>query len=61
MTDKVRGRVLIINNINFTDPRLKRLGAEVDYVNISTMFRDLKFDIAKGEQPLTDLTAQVIL
>ena len=59
MSGGVRGRVLIINSLH--NMGMQRTGSEVDYRNISTLFKKLKFDIVKSEAELTDLTAQVLL
>ena len=58
MSGEVRGRVLIINSLH--NMGMQRTGSEVDYRNISTLFKKLKFDIVKSEAELTDLTAQVL-
>ncbi|XP_067937032.1 uncharacterized protein [Watersipora subatra] len=60
MSEPVRGRVLIINNMNFGCGYGKRAGSQFDYINLSTMFKYLKFDIAKSQAELTDLRAQDI-
>ena len=39
--------------------KITRKGSEVDYKNISRLFKDLNFDIVKTEAELTDLTAKV--
>lgn len=59
MSDRCRGRVLIINIHTFRDTQQTRAGSHVDYDNISRLFKDMKFDIAKSRPELTDLTAQV--
>ena len=59
MSDGVRGRVLIININNFSYTRKVRQGSQIDYSNLRQLFRDLKFEIVKSENALTDLTAQV--
>ena len=56
-----RGRVLIINIYTFHKTGQQRTGSDVDYDNISELFKSLRFDIAKTQQELTDLTAQVFL
>ena len=65
MTNVVRGRVLIINIMNFRNPGpekyTKRTGSDVDYRNLCRMFKDLRFDVAKTQAQLTDLTAEVLL
>ncbi|XP_067935178.1 malignant fibrous histiocytoma-amplified sequence 1-like [Watersipora subatra] len=60
MSDRCRGRVLIINIHTFRDTQQTRAGSQVDYDNISRLFKDMKFDIAKSRPELTDLTAQEI-
>ncbi|XP_067944843.1 uncharacterized protein [Watersipora subatra] len=60
MSEPVRGRVLIINNMNFRYGHGNRAGSQFDYKNLSRMFKDLKFDIAKSQDELTDLRAQDI-
>ncbi|XP_067944837.1 caspase-9-like [Watersipora subatra] len=60
MSEPVRGRVLIINNMNFRYGHGNRAGSQFDYRNLSMMFKDLKFDIAKSQAELTDLRAQDI-
>ena len=62
MSDAVRGRVLIINIytvLEGTREEIHRTGSDVDYRNLSRLFKDLKFDIVKEEGHLTNLTAQV--
>ena len=60
MSDKIRGRVLIINNKTFKNEN-PRPESEVDYNNLCWLFRSLRFDICKKQKDLTDLTAQVVL
>ena len=62
MTDAIRGRVMIINIMNFnnTDLYKKRTGSDVDYKNLVKLFKDSRFDIVKSEEDLTDLTAEVL-
>ena len=62
MSDGVRGRVLIFNIKTFRvngEPSPGRPGSEVDYSNLSRLFRAMKFDVVKSEKELTDLTAEV--
>ena len=59
MSSTVRGRALIINIKNFFLTRELRDGSEVDYENISGLFKDLNFDIVKTQKELTDLSSQV--
>ena len=59
MTEDCRGRVLIININKFNKTGKERTGSQVDYDNLSRLFKDLRFDIVKSEKELTDLTAQV--
>ena len=59
MTDRVRGRVLIININKFSTTDKQRTGSQVDYDNISRLFKDLRFSVAKTEAELTNLTAEV--
>ena len=59
MNGDIRGRVMIINIMNFYLTGQKREGSEVDYRNLRRMFKDLKFDIVKSQDQLTDLTAKV--
>ena len=63
MSDKVRGRILIINTRHLVKEgqTTERSGSDVDYSNISRLFTDLKFDIVKSEDNLTNLTAHVKL
>ena len=62
MTDAIRGRVMIINIMNFNNSDLykKRTGSDVDYKNLVKLFKDLRFDIVKSEKDLTDLTEEVL-
>ena len=62
MTDAIRGRVMIINIMNFNNTALykKRTESDVDYKNLVKLFKDLRFDIVKSEKDLTDLTAEVL-
>ena len=62
MSDAVRGRVLIINIYTIlegTREEIHRTGSDVDYRNLSRLFKVLKFDVVKEEKHLTNLTAQV--
>ena len=62
MSDEVRGRVLIINiNSFYNNGRLSnvREGSDIDYYNISKLFRDMRFEIVKKESDLTNLNADV--
>ena len=59
MSEGVRGRALIININNFNHPDQERKGSEEDYKNLVRLFKDLKFDIVKTRNDLTDLTASV--
>ena len=59
MSSTVRGRALIINIKNFFLTRELRDGSEVDYENISRLFKDLNFDIVKTQKELTNLSPQV--
>ena len=59
MSSTVRGRALIINIKSFFLTRELRDGSEVDYENISRLFKDLNFDIVKTQKELTDLSSQV--
>ncbi|XP_067941712.1 uncharacterized protein [Watersipora subatra] len=52
MSDRVRGRVLIINNVNFPGFP-SRLGSEVDYYHLCKLFKDLRFSVAKTESKLS--------
>ena len=63
MSGKVRGRILIINTrtILVDGHPTERSGSDVDYRNIRRLFKDLRFKIAKSEQELTNLSAQVEL
>ena len=63
MSGKVRGRILIINtrHLEKGGQTTERSGSDVDYSNISRLFKDLKFDIVKPEDDLTNLTARVKL
>ena len=63
MSDKVRGRILIINTRKLVKDGqpTERSGSDVDYSNIRRLFEDLKFDIVKSEDDLTNLTARVKL
>ena len=58
MSEGVRGRALIINIHTFHNGMVRE-SSEVDYVNISRLFKDLNFDMAKSQQELTDLAAEV--
>ena len=62
MTDAIRGRVMIINIMNFNNSDLykKRTGSDVDYKNLVKLFKDLRFDIVKSEEDLRDLTEKVL-
>ena len=62
MSDAVRGRVLIINIYavqESTREEIHRTGSDADYRNLSRLFKDLKFNIVKEKNHLTNLTAQV--
>ena len=62
MTHPSRGRVLIINiNAFYTKGHLSdvREGSQVDYDNLSRLFKDLRFEIAKSQDKLTNLNADV--
>ena len=59
MSPAIRGRVLIINIKDFSGTDQSRLGSDVDYHNLSTLFKDLRFEIVKSQTELTDLTAEV--
>ena len=61
MSDKVRGRALIININKFKNTSEERGGSDVDYDNISQLFKDLWFDVVKTQEQLTDLSAQVCM
>ena len=63
MSGKVRGRILIINTTHLEKcgQTTERSGSDVDYSNIRRLFEDLKFDIVKSEDDLTNLTARVKL
>ena len=62
MSDPNRGRVMIINIMNFNNTELykRRTGSDVDYKNLVKLFKDLRFDIVKSEKDLTDLTSEVL-
>ena len=62
MTDAIRGRVMIINIMNFnnTDLYKKRTGSDVDYKNLVKLFKELRFDIVKSEKELSDLNEEVL-
>ena len=59
MSPAIRGRALIINTMHFYGTDQSRLGSDVDYHNLSTLFKDLRFEIVKSQTELTDLTAEV--
>ena len=62
MSDHTRGRVLIINiNAFYNKGRLSdvREGSKVDYDNLSKLFKDLRFQLVKNQDKLTNLNAQV--
>ncbi|XP_067930853.1 caspase-3-like [Watersipora subatra] len=61
MSEGVRGRVLIFNMKTFRNSNDTRQGSEVDYDNLRRLFKDLKFDVAKTETELTDLSHEEIL
>ena len=61
MSNKIRGRALIININKFNKTGKVRTGSTVDYDNISSLFKDLRFDIVKSQKELTDLTQQVLV
>ena len=56
MTDSCRGRVVIINITTADDPRE---GSRTDCLNLSTLFRNLRFEIADTLDPRTDWTEEV--
>ena len=59
MSDGIRGRIMIINIT--TAAGSTREGSKVDYHNISKLFQEMRFDLVKSEQELSDLTAEVTL
>ena len=59
MSESVRGRALIINIHTFHNGMVRE-SSDVDYINISRLFKDLLFDIVKSLRELTDLTAEVL-
>ncbi|XP_067934863.1 uncharacterized protein [Watersipora subatra] len=61
MSEGVRGRVLIFNIKTFRHTGTTRDGSEVDYDNLRRLLKDLKFDVAKTEADLTDLSFEEIL
>ena len=62
MRDGVRGRVMILNYLLYKDdPKSRRKGGDVDYVNIKRLFEEMNFEMVKTEEDLTDLTAEVKL
>ena len=64
MTHPSRGSVRIINiNAFYTKGHLSdvREGSKVDYDNLSGLFKDLRFEIAKSQGELTNLNADVSL
>ncbi|XP_067947674.1 malignant fibrous histiocytoma-amplified sequence 1 homolog [Watersipora subatra] len=60
LADRERGRALIINIMNFANSKESRLGSDVDYKNLSKLFKDLRLTLVKTEEKLTDLTAEDI-
>jgi len=44
---KNRGRLLLINNIEFAKEKLRRKGAELDEENVAELFRQMGFDVVK--------------
>jgi len=66
MSDPVRGRVMIINNERFFRDngseltKATRHGSYIDYYNISKLFKDMGFIVANEDDPLFDLSKQVI-
>ncbi|XP_067934368.1 caspase-3-like [Watersipora subatra] len=61
MSEGVRGRALIFNIKTFRHTGATRYGSEVDYDNLRRLLKDLKFDVAKTEAALTDLSFEEIL
>jgi len=65
MSDPVRGHAMIINNGRFYRDdgseitEATRHGSGIDYDNISTLFKDMGFVIARGERRWFDLTREV--
>ncbi|XP_067932882.1 malignant fibrous histiocytoma-amplified sequence 1 homolog [Watersipora subatra] len=57
---KKRGRALILNIKTFQDPAETRHGSDIDYANLKSLFKDLKFDVAKTQAELTDLSFEVV-
>ncbi|XP_067933738.1 uncharacterized protein [Watersipora subatra] len=63
MSKKRRGRALILNIKTF-QPDIKhdiRHGSDIDYANLERLLKDLKFDVAKTQEELTDLSFEEIL
>ncbi|XP_067932946.1 caspase a-like [Watersipora subatra] len=61
MSGGVRGRALIFNIKTFQHSDDTRHGSEVDYANLERLMKDLKFDVAKTQKELTDLSFEEIL
>lgn len=65
MSDRVRGRALIINIREFRRadgqilPACTRLGSEFDYDNLEKLFWGLGFNVVGNKDDSTNLTAEV--
>ncbi|XP_067932925.1 caspase-6-like [Watersipora subatra] len=63
MSKKRRGRALILNMKTFQQSTRHdtRRGSDIDYANLEKLLKDLKFDVAKTQTELTDLSFEKIL
>ncbi|XP_067936629.1 caspase-3-like [Watersipora subatra] len=61
MSDYCRGRMIIINNRNFTNSNHVRVGSEVDYSNIRYLFERLRFEIVQEDKEMFNLTEEEII
>ena len=62
MSRKRRGRALILNVSTFQQSTRHdtRHGSDIDYTNLEKLLKDLKFDVAKTQTELTDLSFEVV-
>nr|XP_022918454.1 caspase Dronc-like [Onthophagus taurus] len=55
-----RGKLLLINNIDFKDEKKKRSGAEVDQVNLVAVFKQIGFDILQYKNKTKAETERIV-